>query len=272
MIDSILRYTFLQHAIIGTLLTSIVCGIIGVIIIEKKLILMSGGIAHTAYGGVGLGYLLNFNPMFGAIGFSLLAAFSIGTVSRKGGKYSDIIIALFWSLGMALGIIFIALMPGYPPDINSYLFGNILSIKKDDLIGMTVLTLLILLITMTFFNDLKAYLFDQEFVSILGFNTKFFDNLLYILIALSVVVLIRISGIIMLIAMLCAPSATATLITNNLKKRMFLSAIIGELNCLIGLFISYTLDIASSATIVILSIIVFLITVIIKKLRTIGKF
>lgn len=267
MINAILNYSFIQHALIGSLLASIVCGIIGVIIIEKKLILMCGGIAHTAYGGVGLGYLMNFNPMFGAIGFSIIAALGIGKVNEKGGKYSDIIIALFWSLGMALGIVFIALMPGYPPDINSYLFGNILSIGKNDLTAMTILTITIISIIIVFFNDLKAYLFDKEFVSILGFKTKTFDYILLILIALSVVVLIRISGIILLIAMLCAPSATAALVSNNLKNRMILSIIIGELNCLFGIVISYSLDVATSATIVILSIIVFLTTGLITKFK-----
>ena len=114
MISAIFQYQFLQHAVIACVLASVVCGLIGVIIVEKKLIMMSGGIAHTAYGGVGLGYLCGFEPMLGAVMFSVGAAVGIGAIKRKGGVHTDIIIALFWSLGMALGTAFIGFMDSYP--------------------------------------------------------------------------------------------------------------------------------------------------------------
>lgn len=266
MIKSIFEFTFLQHALLAILFSSIVCGIIGVIVIEKKLILMSGGIAHTAYGGVGLGYFLGINPMFSAIGFSILAALGIGTVQKKGGKQSDIIIAMFWSLGMALGIVFIALSPGYPPNIDSYLFGNILAVSDTNLIAMFVLTLVILAIITTFFNTWKVFLFDNEFATLIGLNTKLLEYTLFVLIALSVMVLMSTFGIIMLIAMLCAPSATAALLSDNLKKRMIYSSLIGCATSLIGLYISYTFNIATSATIVIAAILNYVIVYLFKGL------
>ena len=119
MLKTILAYQFLQNAILAGILASIVCGLIGVIVIEKKLVMMSGGIAHTAYGGVGFGYFCGMEPIIGAFIFTILAAFGIGIIKRKGGGNSDVIIGLFWSLGMALGIVFLSLMPGYPPDMNS---------------------------------------------------------------------------------------------------------------------------------------------------------
>ena len=125
LIKALFEYQFLQNALFASVFASIVCGIIGVIIVEKKLVMMSGGIAHTSYGGVGLGYLMGFEPIIGAFLFSICAALGIGFIKRKGGARSDVVIGLFWSLGMALGILFIALMPGYPPDLSSYLFGNI---------------------------------------------------------------------------------------------------------------------------------------------------
>ena len=134
MLESLFKYQFLQNAVAAALLASVACGIIGVLIIEKKLVMMSGGIAHTSYGGVGLGYLLGFEPLLGAFAFSILAAFGIGFLKQKGGARSDVVMGLLWSLGMALGILFIALRPGYPPDLNSYLFGNILSVTKSDLL------------------------------------------------------------------------------------------------------------------------------------------
>ncbi|MEG0894672.1 MAG: metal ABC transporter permease, partial [Oscillospiraceae bacterium] len=139
MLEAISKYQFLQNAIIAGILASIVCGIIGVIIVEKRLIMMSGGIAHTAYGGVGLGYLCGFTPIIGAMIFSVVAALGIGYVKKKNKSNSDIVIALFWSLGMALGVAFIGFMPGYPPDMNSYLFGNILSVTKADINAMLIM-------------------------------------------------------------------------------------------------------------------------------------
>jgi zinc transport system permease protein len=265
MLNTILNYHFIQNAIMASILSSIVCGIIGTIIIEKKLILMGGGIAHTAYGGVGLGYLLNFNPLIGALSFSLIAALGIGKVRKTNSKHSDIIIALFWSLGMALGILFISFMKGYPPDMNSYLFGNILSVSDTDLISMAVLTFLVILILSVFFQDWKIYLFDEEIAKINGLNTNFLEYSLLLLIAFSVVILIRVSGIIMLITLLCAPSATASLLSEKLKFRMILSIIIGLFNSFMGLFISYKLDIASGASIVIFSVLVYGILFLVSK-------
>jgi zinc transport system permease protein len=194
-------------------MASIVCGMIGVVIVEKKLVMMSGGIAHTSYGGVGLGYLLGFEPIIGAFIFSVCAAMGIGYVKRKGGANSDVIIGLFWSLGMALGILFIALMPGYPPDLSSYLFGSILSVTYANLYLMISLTFIVTLVVVCFFNHWKAYLFDEEFAAILGVKTAFLEYLLLILVAMTVVVLIRVVGIILVLALLTAPAATAALLS-----------------------------------------------------------
>jgi len=260
LINAIFKYNFLQNALFASILASIVCGIIGVIIVEKKLVMMSGGIAHTAYGGVGLGYLMGFEPIIGAFIFSAGAAVGIGYINRKGGAQSDVIIGLFWSLGMALGIVFIALMPGYPPDLNSYLFGNILSVTKSDLYLMVILTFIVVLAVISLFNDWKSYLFDEEFASIIGIKTAFLEYLLLILIAMTVVVLIRVAGIIMVLAMLTAPAATAGIFSTKLKNRMVYAIIFGNFFCIAGLWISYVLNIASGATIVILSVIFYFAT------------
>lgn len=150
MLDALFQYQFLQNAVFASILASIVCGVIGVIIVEKRLLMMSGGIAHTAYGGVGLGYLLGFEPILGAMGFSVAAAFGIGAVKRKGGGGTDVIIAMLWALGMALGIAFIGIAPGYPPDMDSYLFGNILSVTRKDLLTMVIMTAVIIAVIFIF--------------------------------------------------------------------------------------------------------------------------
>ncbi|MEA4832800.1 Manganese transport system membrane protein MntB [bioreactor metagenome] len=260
MIKALFEYQFLQNALYAGILASVVCGIIGVIIVEKKLVMMSGGIAHTSYGGVGLGYLLGFEPIIGAFLFSVCAALGIGYIKRKGGAQSDVIIGLFWSLGMALGILFIALMPGYPPDLSSYLFGNILSVTKFDLYLMVCLTFVVILVIVMLFNDWKAYLFDEEFASIKGIKTAFLEYLLLVLIAMTVVVLIRVVGIILVLALLTAPAATAGLLTPSLKKRMLYSVLLGCVYCLAGLWISYVINIPSGAAIVVLSVIGYFIS------------
>ena len=260
MISALFEYQFMQNAFIASILASIVCGIIGVIVVEKKLVMMSGGIAHTAYGGVGLGYLLGFEPIIGAFLFSVSAALGIGAIKRRGGVQSDVIIGLFWSLGMALGIVFIALMPGYPPDLNSYLFGNILSVTKADLYLMIILSFLVVFIVIALFNDWKAYLFDEEFASIIGIKTVFLEYLLLVLVAMTVVVLIRVAGIILVLALLTAPSAMASIFSKRLKSRMIFAVIFGVIFCISGLWISYKLNIASGACIVILSVVCYFFT------------
>ncbi len=257
MIDAIFEYQFMQNAVIASFLASIVCGIIGVVAVEKQLVMMGGGIAHTAYGGVGLAYLLGFNPMIGAGLFSIGAAFGIGYVRQTKIKGQDTVIALFWSLGMALGILFIGFMPGYPPDLTSYLFGNILSVTRDEIKFMALMTALVCLIIGVFFQDWKAYLFDQEFAKINGLKTGFFEYLLLVLIALTAVTMIRLAGIILVIALLTAPASTAAFYTKTLKMRMLYAVIISLFDCFSGLTISYYLNIPSGATIIMVSVAVY---------------
>ncbi|MDD4082537.1 MAG: metal ABC transporter permease [Sphaerochaetaceae bacterium] len=266
MLNLIQNYQFFQNAIIASFLASIVCGIIGVIVVEKKLILMSGGIAHTAYGGVGLGYMLSINPMLGALGFSIISSFFIGFANHKAKVNKDIIIALFWSLGMALGILFISLTPGYPPDMNSYLFGNILSVTTFDLQLVLILTIIILVIFFVFYNDWKSYLFDDTWAKVIGMKTNLIDYILLILIALTVVILLRIAGIILTIALLTAPAALSKLFTNKFKMRMILSSIISFIFCIGGLYLSYLLNIPSGACIIILAVSFYFISLLIKSL------
>ena len=258
MLEALLKYRFLQYAVVSGVLASIVCGIIGVIIIEKKLVMMSGGIAHTSYGGVGLGYLMGFEPIIGAFIFSLLSSLGIGYIKRKGGERSDVLIGLFWSLGMALGILFIALMPGYPPDLSSYLFGSILSVTKADLYLIAAITAVVTLLVVCLYNNWKAYIFDEEFAAVIGLNTTFFEYVLLILISMTVVALIRVVGIILALALLTAPAATAGILTADFRKRIIYSILLGCVFCIAGLWLSYELNIASGAMIVILSVICYL--------------
>ena len=252
--EAILKYNFLQNAIMAAILASIVCGVIGTYIMEKKLVMMSGGIAHTAFGGIGLGYFLKVEPILTALGVSVLAAVSVAAVKRKAMTDSDLLIGMFWSLGMALGVVFIAMTPGYPPDIASYLFGNILAVSKADLRLILGLDILVVTTVTVFFHSFNAYIFDEEFASVAGIPVKFLEYLLFVLVAITVVILIRVVGIILVIALLTAPPAIAKQFTYDMKKIMGLSVLFGIGFCLSGLWLSYTVRLASGASIVLVAV------------------
>ncbi len=265
MIKALLQYTFIQNACIAAILASIVCGIIGTIITQKRLVNMSGGIAHTSFGGIGLGYLLGIEPIIGGLVFSVLASLAISTIRRKTNTHSDTLIGMFWSFGMALGILFIALTPGYPPDMTSYLFGDILTVSSLYIKMMLILSCIIIVFITNIFNYWKAYLFDEEFTKTLGVNTLKLEYILFILISLSIVTLIKVVGIILVIALLTIPPAIAKLFTYNLKNMMVLSSLLGAAFSISGLFVSYQYNIPSGATIIILSIIGYFTTALVVK-------
>ncbi len=265
MIEAILKYQYLQYAIITSVLVSIVSGIIGVVIVEKKQVMMTGGIAHTSYGGVGLGYLLGFEPILGAFIFAIAAALGTNVVKNKLTGLSDVIIAIFWSLGMSLGILFIGLIPGYPPDVTSYLFGNILAVTTFNLILMFIITIVVTTVIIMFFHDWRAHLFDPEFTKIIGKPTKLMENVMLILIALTVVALIRVVGIVLVIALLSIPGATASLLTRKLHLRMLYAVGFGLIFTLFGLVISNLTDLSSGAVIVVFGFIFYITVYLIKK-------
>ncbi|NLW25611.1 MAG: metal ABC transporter permease [Clostridia bacterium] len=265
MLEALLEYKFLQNAFLSTILASITCGIMGTIITEKKLVMLSGGIAHTTFGGIGLGYFLGIEPIISGLFFSIIASLGISRINKKTDTYSDLLIGMFWSLGMALGVLFIAFTPGYPPDMTSYLFGDILTVSRKELLLMLIFDLIIITIIVSFFNIFKAYLFDEEFLAIQGAPILLLEYLLYILIACTVVLLVKVTGIILSIALLTVPIALAKQFTYNLKNLMILSCGLGAVFCLMGLFVSYKLGIPSGATIIIIAIFSYLTIVFLKK-------
>jgi len=267
----VLQYEFIQNAIIAGLLASIACGIVGVYVVVNRIIFISGGIAHTSFGGIGLGYLAGFNPVLGALFFSLASALGIGYATRKTRLSEDTTIGIFWAMGMALGIIFIGLAPGYAPDLFSYLFGNILTVPGADLVIMLVLDIAIIGIVMAFYKEFLAVSFDEEFSTVLGVRVGLLYLLLLCMIALTVVVLLRIVGMILIIALLTIPAAMARQFTYNMGKMMVLAISFSIIFTLGGLWLSYVMDLASGATIVIFGGSVLFVTFGLKKVRYIWS-
>jgi len=247
---AVLQYGFIQNALIAGLLASIACGIVGVYVVVKKITFISGGIAHASFGGIGLGYLVGISPVLGALFFSLASALGIGYITRKTRLAEDTAIGILWAMGMALGIIFIGLAPGYAPDLFSYLFGNILTVPTSDLIFMLVLDIVIIAIVIALYQEFLAISFDEEFSTVVGIKVNPLYLLLLVMIALTVVVLLRIVGMILILALLTIPATIARQFTNRLRNMMFLAILFGIIFTIGGLWLSYVLDLASGATIV----------------------
>lgn len=246
----IISYSFMQNALLAGILVSIACGIVGTYVVIKGISFISGSISHTAYGGIGLGYYLGINPMIGATIFTILSALGMGLVSHKSKEREDTIIGMMWAVGMALGIIFIKLSPGYTADLMSYLFGSILTVPINDIGIMLLLDLIIIIIVLLFYEQFKAVAFDEEYAETIGINTLMYNLLLLFLIALTVVVMIRAVGIILVIALLTIPAAISRQLTKNMPTMMFFSTILGIIFTVSGLYLSYVWDLPSGATII----------------------
>ncbi len=270
MVQSILSYNFMQNALAAAVVASLICGIIGTIIVEKGLVSMSGGIAHASFGGIGLGYFIGIEPIIGGLLVATGASLGVGQIQRKTRTKADTVISMFWSAGMALGILFIALTPGYPPDMTSYLFGDILTVSDIYLRIMLVLAIGMSLLVFMFFNYFKLYLFDEEYAAILGINVLGLERTVYVMIALSIVVLIKVVGIILALALLTIPTATAKLFSDRLSTIMLLATIFGVVYSLTGLCISYYLDIPSGASIILNAIVIYGVLGIMRRRKAFG--
>jgi zinc transport system permease protein len=264
----VLQYDFMRNALIAGVLASIACGIVGIYVVTKKIVFISGGIAHASFGGIGLGYLVGISPVLGALLFALASALGMGLVVKKTRLPEDTAIGILWAMGMALGVVFIGLAPGYAPDLFSYLFGNILTVPFSDLILMLVLDVVIVGVVIALYKELLALSFDEEYSTVIGVPVEALYLLLLCMIALTVIVLLRVVGMILVIALLTIPAALAKRFTYDLRKMMAMAVIFGVIFTLGGLWLSYVLDLASGATIILLSGIVLFASFAFDKLRT----
>ena len=191
----LLQYAFFQNALIGSLLTAIACGIVGTYIVSRRLVFISGGITHASFGGLGLGFYLGTNPILMAMLFSILSAFGVEWASKTQNVREDSAIAGVWSLGMALGVIFIFLTPGYAPNLSAYLFGNILTISTADILWILGLVVLLILIFSLFLREIVYVAFDRDFAVTQGLPVKWIEYTMMCFIAMTIVLSIRLVGI-----------------------------------------------------------------------------
>ena len=255
---SLFEYDFFNNALLAAVLASISCGYIGTYIVTRRIVFISGGISHASFGGIGLAYFLGINPLIGAGFFSLFAALGIEALSHRLDVRRDSLIGMMWSFGMATGIIFIFITPGYAANLMTYLFGNILTVSMTDLYLMAILCIVIITVFILLFRAILYTSFDPEYARTLGIPTTLVNYILISLVALTIVVSIRVVGIILVIALLTIPQATANLFSKKYKFIILLSVGFGLLSSIVGLFLSYLLNIPSGATIIFLSVIIFI--------------
>jgi zinc transport system permease protein len=245
-----LQFDFMQNALIAGIMVSILCGIIGTLVVVNRISLLAGGIAHSAYGGIGLSLYFGASPALGAASFAVVIAVVMGVVNLTSKHRSDTVIGVLWATGMALGIIFVDLTPGYNIDLMSYLFGSILTVAKADIWIMMLFNVAIILVVAFFYKEFLAISYDEEFAFVIGIPVTLFYFVLLIMTALSVVITIRLVGLILVIALLTIPPYIAENYVHSLGTMMVFSALLGIFFTVCGLYISFNYDLTSGAAII----------------------
>lgn len=253
----LLQYTFFQHALLGSLLASIACGLVGTYIVTRRLVFISGGLTHASFGGIGLGLYTGISPILSAALFAVLSAFGVEWLSKRKDMREDSAIAVFWTLGMALGIMFTFLSPGFEPDLSAYLFGNILTITASDIALLGVLSVVLAVFFGLYLRPIVSIAFDREFARSQGLPVEFFEYALMLFIALTIVACLRMVGIVLVISLLTIPQMTANLFSHRFHRIIWLSIGIGYLSCLGGLLLSFYLNVPSGASIIFFSILIY---------------
>lgn len=265
MLDA-LQFEFMRNALMAGLIASIICGVIGTLIVVNRLVFLSGGIAHSAYGGIGLAFYCGWPYLIGATGFAVVSAMIMAAVSLKSKHRADTIIGVMWAGGMAIGILLLDMTPGYNVDLMSYLFGSILSVPRNELITMAILGLFIILLIGYFFSDLLAMSYDEEFAQVRGVPVRALYFMLIGTVAITVVMVVQVVGLILVIALLTIPPYIAEKYTKSLLQMMVLSCLFGMIFILGGLWFSYTYDFTSGAAIILFAGIVFFASLLIDYL------
>lgn len=268
--QALVEFRFMQHALLACLLASLGCGVMGVYMVVKRIGFLAGGIAHSVLAGMGIAYFAGAAPMAGAVVSALAAAVCIGMIKMRWRQDEDILIAAFWSGGMAVGVLFISQTPGYQVDLMSYLFGNILLVSGQDLLLMLLLDGIILTAAFVFYKIFLATVFDEEFARLRGVRVELHYILLLCLIALTVVLFIQIVGLALVIALLALPAASAAQFVSSLGKMMLLAVFFSLLATCAGLMASYQPNLPSGALMIVAACLVYILCVAARRLFSTG--
>ena len=246
----IFNYSFFQLAIIGVCIISVASAMIGTYIITRRLVAISGGVTHACFGGLGLGYFLGINPILMAAAFAVGSSLGVEHLSRRHRIREDSAIAVIWAIGMAIGVLFVFLTPGYVPELNTFLFGNILTISVADVWVFAAFTAVLILFFAWRFQQIVACAFDRDFARVSGLPVRFISTTMTVMVALCIVLTIRLVGVMLLMSMLSLPIMIAEVYFHRFKQLMFASVGISLFACLVGLFIGAAVEVPCSALIV----------------------
>jgi zinc transport system permease protein len=247
---SLFQFSFFNHALLAGILVSILAGISGTYIVSRKVVFISGGITHASFGGIGMAYFFGLNPFLGAAVFAVLSAIGIEWTTHKAKVREDSAIAILWSLGMAVGIIFVFLTPGYTPNLMSFLFGSILSVTTEDLTAMALLVVIVTSGIVFFYRIVLYTAFDAEYAKTSGLNISLIRYVIAIVNALTIVMSIRIAGIILVLSLFTIPQAIAGVFVSDFKRIIIYSILWGLAGIFIGLIGSYYFNLPSGAIII----------------------
>ena len=266
-LSTIFSYEFMRNALIASFWISLATGIIGTLVVLNRIVSLSGGIAHAAYGGVGISYFLGQDPMIGALAFSTISAIVMGIAHRKSKSGADTLISVMWSIGMAIGIIFISLTPGYKANLMSYLFGSILAVSSSDLILMAIIALLILAFVIFTYRSLLAISYDETFSTVRNLPVTALYLTMLVLVGLTVVVAMRMVGLILVIALISIPPAISLNLFKDVRLIMLSSFLFSILFCFLGLVISFQTNIQAGPVIILLAAFAYLFSSLVKHFR-----
>lgn len=252
MIDA-LQYEFMRYALMAGVMAGVICGIMGTMVVVHRIVFLSGGIAHAAYGGIGLSFYMGWPLLAGTMGFSVVAAVTMAIVTLKARHRADTIIGVIWAVGMALGIVLLDLTPGYHVDLMSYLFGSILAVPVSDLWKMLACLAAVVSIVGYFYQDLLAMAYDEEFAQVRGVPVRFLYTLMIIMLAVSVVMIIQVVGLILVIALLTIGPFIVEKYTKSLVAMMLWSSLLNVVFAVGGLWISYAFNLTSGAAIILVA-------------------
>lgn len=270
-IRSVLAYDFMRNALLASVLVSLTCGTIGTLVVLNRIVMVSGGIAHAAYGGVGLAYFFGFDPVLGAIGFGLVSSLAMGLTQRKLHERADTIIGVLWAIGMAIGIIFVSLSPGYKADLMSYLFGSILAVSVLDLGLMLAVAVLAILFIWLFYRPLQAISFDETFAAVRNLPVTGLYLAMIVVVGLAVVISMRVVGLILVIAFLTIPAAIANMFSRRIWEIMLLAVGMGLVFSITGLLLSYSLNLPAGAVIILIMGLAYLLASLVKSVNSRRK-
>ena len=252
-----LQLEFIRNALAAGILVSLVCGVIGTLVVVNRIVFLAGGIAHAAYGGIGLAFFMGWPYVAGTLGVSVVSAGIMAAVTLKARHRVDAMVGVIWAVGMAIGVILLDLTPGYNADLMSYLFGSILAVPASDLWQMGAIGAGVVITVTFYYNDFLAMSYDDEFARLRKVPVTFLYCLLLVMIALTVVMIIRVVGLILVIALLTIPPFIAEKFTGSLRAMMVVASLLSCLFTVSGLWLSYLFNLTSGATIILVAAVGF---------------